>query len=132
MDVTGLRRDKGETLVQILRLEPAARWCEAATHDGVVHIAGQVGQAGADIVTQTRGALAEMDRVLALCGTDKSRLLSVTIWLADIADIADFAAMNSVWDAWVDPDNTPARATGGIPLADPDYRIEITAVAALP
>jgi enamine deaminase RidA (YjgF/YER057c/UK114 family) len=115
--------------MEISRLEPAARWCEAATHDGVVHVAGQVGPAGADIVTQTRGALAELDRVLALSGTDKSHLLSVTIWLGDISD---FAAMNSVWDAWVDPNNTPARATGGIPLADPDYIIEITAVAALP
>lgn len=115
--------------MEISRLEPAARWCETATHDGVVHVAGQVGQPGTDILTQTRGALAEMDRVLALSGTDKSRLLSVTIWLADIAD---FAAMNSVWDAWIDPNNPPARATGGIPLADPDYKIEITAVAALP
>ncbi|WP_420909663.1 RidA family protein [Kaistia nematophila] len=115
--------------MEISRLEPAARWCETATHDGVVHVAGQVGQPGADIITQTRGALAEMDRVLALSGTDKSRLLSVTIWLADIAD---FAAMNSVWDAWIDPANPPARATGGIALADPDYKIEITAVAALP
>lgn len=115
--------------MEIKRLEPAARWCETATHDGVVHVAGQVGPPGTDILTQTRGALAEMDRVLALSGTDKSRLLSVTIWLEDIAD---FAAMNSVWDAWVDPDNTPARATGQIPLADPAYKIEITAIAALP
>ncbi|WEK51850.1 MAG: RidA family protein [Candidatus Kaistia colombiensis] len=115
--------------MEIKRLEPDLRWCETATHDGVVHVAGQVGPAKADIVTQTRGALAEIDRVLALSGTDKSHLLSVTIWLADISD---FAAMNSVWDAWVDPNNTPARATGGIPLADPDYGIEITAVAALP
>ncbi len=115
--------------MEISRLEPAERWCEAAIHDGVVHVAGQVGAAGADIATQTRVALEEVDRVLALCGTDKSRLLSVTIWLADIGD---FAAMNSVWDAWVAPGNAPARATGGIPLADPDYKIEITAVAALP
>ncbi|WP_018181054.1 Rid family hydrolase [Kaistia granuli] len=115
--------------MEIKRLEPDLRWCETATHDGVVHVAGQVGPAGTDILTQTRGALAEIDRVLALSGTDKSRLLSVTIWLADIGD---FDAMNSVWDAWVDPANTPARATGQIPLANPAYTIEITAVAALP
>jgi enamine deaminase RidA (YjgF/YER057c/UK114 family) len=115
--------------VGITRLEPDLRWCEAATHDRVVHVAGQVGPASADILTQTKGALAEIDRVLALSGTDKSHLLQVTIWLADIGD---FAAMNSVWDAWVDPANTPARATGEFRLANPDYTIEITAIAALP
>jgi enamine deaminase RidA (YjgF/YER057c/UK114 family) len=115
--------------VDITRLEPDLRWCEAATHDGVVLVAGQVGPAGADILEQTRGALAEIDRVLALSGTDKSHLLSVTIWLADMAD---FAAMNTIWDAWVDPANPPARATGEYRLANPDYAIEITAIAALP
>mgnify|MGYP001088124447 CR=1 FL=1 len=78
-------------------------------------------------MAQTRAALASVDRLLALAGSDKSRILSTTIWLADMAD---FAAMNSVWDAWVDKANPPARATGEAKLAAPKYRVEVIVVAA--
>ena len=69
----------------------------------------------------------EVDRLLALTGSDKSRLLSATIWLADVND---FAEMNSVWDAWVDKNNPPARATGEAKLAAPKYKVEIIITAA--
>ncbi len=83
---------------------------------------------GADTESQTREALAEIDRVLALAGTDKSRLLSATVWLADMAD---YDAMNRAWDDWVDKENAPARATGQVPLAREKYRVEITVSAAV-
>ncbi|KQT87122.1 RidA family protein [Aurantimonas sp. Leaf443] len=113
----------------IRRIEPGKRMSQAVVHGNTVYLAGQVGEPGEDVSAQTRTILAEIDRLLAEAGTSKARILSATIWLADIAD---FAAMNAVWDAWVDPANPPARATGGqIALATPDYRVEIIVVAAL-
>ena len=111
----------------ITRIDPGARMSEAVIHGDTLYLAGQVGTAGEDIASQTRTALAEIDELLAKGGSDKSKILMATIWLADIAD---FAAMNSVWDAWVDRDNPPARATGESRLAAPDYRVEIIVVAA--
>lgn len=101
---------------------------QAVVHGDTVYLAGQVGEPGKSVAEQTRGILASIDRLLAEAGTDKSKILSAQIWLDDMRD---FAEMNSVWDAWVDKDNPPARATGGAPLATPDYRVEIIVVAAL-
>ena len=110
----------------ITRIEPGKRMSQAVIHGETVYLAGQVAE-GPDVTAQARAALAQVDRLLALAGTDKSRILSCTIWLADIAD---FAAMNAVWDAWVDPANPPARATGEARLATPDYRVEFIVTAA--
>ncbi|KQT45213.1 hypothetical protein ASG43_13065 [Aureimonas sp. Leaf454] len=113
----------------IRRIEPGPRMSQAVIHNETVYLAGQVGTAGEDVTAQTKTILAEIDRLLAAAGTDKSKILSATIWLADIAD---FGAMNAVWDNWVDKANPPARATGGqIALATPDYRVEIIVVAAI-
>ncbi len=111
----------------ITRIEPGARMSQAVVHNGIVYLAGQVGE-GADITAQCKDALASVDRLLAEAGSDKSRLLTTTIWLADMAD---FAAMNAVWDTWVDPANPPARATGEAKLATPDYYVEFIVTAAL-
>ena len=105
------------------------RMSEAVIHNGTVYLAGQVGDPAGDITEQAKSALAEVDRLLAEAGTDKSRLLQTIIWLADIND---FAAMNAVWDAWVVPGQTPARATGEARLATPDYKVEFIVTAALP
>jgi enamine deaminase RidA (YjgF/YER057c/UK114 family) len=86
-----------------------------------------VGAPGAPIEEQAAVALAEVDRLLEACGSDKSRILSATIWLADMTD---FAGMNAVWEKWMDPDNPPARATGEARLASPDYKFEVIIVAA--
>ncbi|AWI86807.1 hypothetical protein CEW88_23845 (plasmid) [Alloyangia pacifica] len=109
----------------ITRIEPGARMSQAVVHNGIVYLAGQVGE-GADVTAQCKDALASVDRLLAEAGSDKSRLLTTTIWLADMAD---FAAMNAVWDAWVDPANPPARATGEAKLATPDYFVEFIVTA---
>jgi enamine deaminase RidA (YjgF/YER057c/UK114 family) len=82
---------------------------------------------GAGVTAQTQEILGEIDRLLAAAGTDKSRILTATIYLADIAT---FSEMNAAWDAWVPQDNPPARATVEAKLAAPEYRVEIVVVAA--
>ncbi|MCX5496741.1 RidA family protein [Kaistia dalseonensis] len=114
-------------MTTITRIEPGARMSQAVVYGDMVYLAGQVGPTGDDVASQTKSALAEVDRLLALAGSDKSRILSATIWLADIND---FAEMNSVWDVWVDKSNPPARATGEAKLAAPKYKVEIIIVAA--
>lgn len=111
----------------ITRIGIGARMSEAVVHNGTIYLAGQVGKPGDPVADQTRTCLAEVDRILAAAGSDKTRILSVQIWLADMAD---FAAMNAVWDAWVPQGHTPARATGESKLAAPAYRVEILVIAA--
>ena len=111
----------------ITRIQPGARMSEAVVYNDTVYLAGQVGEPGDDVVAQTRTALAEVEALLAQAGSDKSRILMAQIWLVDMAD---FAAMNSVWDDWVDKDNPPARATGESKLASADYLVEVIVIAA--
>lgn len=113
----------------IERFEPGARMSQGAAYGGLVYLAGQVAEKpeGAGVTAQTEQVLAQIDRLLAAAGSDKSRILSATIYLADIATFAD---MNAAWDAWVDRANPPARATVEAKLAAPDYRVEIVVVAA--
>ncbi len=114
---------------EIKRLEVGARMSQAVIHGGMVYLAGQVGAPGASVADQTRAVLGEIDRLLAAAGTDKTRILTAQIWLADMAT---FAEMNAVWDQWVPAGHTPARATGSANLATPDYKVEIIVTAALP
>ena len=102
----------------IKRIGTGPRMSEAVCYNGIAWLAGQVGNPGDGVADQTRTCLAEVDRILAEAGTDKTRILSVQIWLADMAG---FAEMNAVWDAWVPKGNAPARATGDAKLATPDY-----------
>lgn len=112
----------------IRRIDTGPRMSGAVVHKDTVYLSGQVGTPGESVGDQTREILGEIDRLLAAAGTDKTRLLSATIWLADIAD---FAEMNRVWDAWVPKGQAPARATGESRLAAPGYKVEIIAVAAI-
>ncbi|MEQ8306097.1 MAG: RidA family protein [Hoeflea sp.] len=112
----------------IKRIETGPRMSQAVIHNGTVYLAGQVGSPGASVAEQTKAILAGIDRLLAEAGTDKTRILQATIWL-DSMD--DFAEMNAVWDSWVAPGHTPARAAGESRLATPDYKVEIICVAAL-
>ena len=114
--------------MDIKRFETGQRMSGAVVHNGTVYLAGQVGEPGSDVAGQTREALAEVDRLLALVGSDKTRILSTQIWLADIAD---FATMNAVWDEWVAPGHAPARATGESKLAAPEYKVEVIVTAAV-
>ena len=114
--------------MSIRRIDVGPRMSDIVIHNNTVYLAGQVGEPGDDVTAQTKTTLAEIDALLAQAGTDKSKILMATIWLADIAD---FEAMNAVWDAWVDPANPPARATSEARLATPDYLVEIIVVAAV-
>ena len=113
----------------IVRHQAGSRMSQAVVHNGTVYLAGQVaGDASGDVADQTRQILAGIETLLGAAGSDKSKLLSATIWLASMAD---FAAMNGVWDAWVDPGNPPARACVEARLAYPQYRVEIMVTAAV-
>lgn len=115
-------------MAEIKRIECGARMSEAVVFNGLVWLAGQIGAPGASVTEQTKAALADVDRLLAEAGSDKEHILSAQIWLADMAD---FAEMNAVWDSWVAPGHTPARATGEAKLAAPEYRVEVIITAAV-
>jgi len=103
---------------------------QAVIHNQTVYLAGQVasGAKGGTITQQVTDILSKIDALLAAAKSDKSKILSATIWLTDMSK---FAEMNAVWDAWVVPDATPARATVASPqLAAPDYQVEIAVIAA--
>jgi enamine deaminase RidA (YjgF/YER057c/UK114 family) len=112
------------------RIEPGPRYSSAVIHAGKVYLSGYVPEtaAGQSVAAQTADILAQIDETLAQAGTDKSRLLKVNIYLADISTIAE---MNSIWDKWVIPNQTPARATVEAKLADPSWAIEIMVEAAI-
>ena len=113
----------------IERFEVGPRMSEMAVHNGVAYLAGQVaGDATQDVRGQTRQVLAEIDALLVRAGSDKSRILRAQIFLADLAD---FAAMNAVWEAWVAPGHAPPRATVQAALAKPQWKIEIVVTAAV-
>jgi enamine deaminase RidA (YjgF/YER057c/UK114 family) len=116
-------------MTEIKRLQGGPRMSQAVIHGDTVYLAGQVasGAPGGSVAEQTRDILARIDGLLAEAGSDKTKLLSATIWLADIGS---FAEMNGVWDGWVAPGATPARACVEAKLAAPQYTVEIGIVAA--
>jgi enamine deaminase RidA (YjgF/YER057c/UK114 family) len=113
----------------IERKEVGPRMSQIVVHGNTVYLAGVVARenAGKSVTNQTKEILGTIERYLAQAGSDKSKVLSANIWLADIAT---FAEMNAVWDAWVAPGNTPARATVEAKLATPAHKVEIMVVAA--
>ncbi len=114
----------------IQRMETNQRMSQVVIHGNTVYLAGQVAfdAPGASVAEQTKDALARIDKYLAQAGTDKSKLLSATIWLSDIGT---FDEMNAIWDAWVSPGNQPARACVESKLAAPQFNVEIGIIAAL-
>ncbi len=113
----------------IKRIQTGPRMSQAVIHNKTVYLAGQVAP-GASVTVQTREILAAIDALLKEASTDKSKLLSATIWLTDMGT---FAEMNSVWQAWVAPGETPARATVlSAQLASAEFKIEIAVIAAQP
>ena len=113
----------------IQRFDVGPRMSEMAVHNGVAYLAGQVtSDSSLDAQGQTANVLAQIDALLARAGSDKSRILMAQIF---IADVADFAAMNAAWDAWVAGGNTPPRATVEAKLAKPEWKVEIVVKAAV-
>jgi enamine deaminase RidA (YjgF/YER057c/UK114 family) len=113
----------------VQRFDVGSRLSEMAVHNGICWLAGQVAaDATQDIAGQTRQVLAAVDALLARAGTNKGKIVMCQIFLADLAD---FAAMNAVWDAWVMPGQAPPRATVQAALAKPAWKIEVVVTAAL-
>ena len=116
-------------MTAVTRIDPGPRLSEASILGDRIHCSGMIPEdTSTDIRDQVRQVLREIDALLARGGSDKTRILSAVIWLADIRD---FAAMNEVWDAWVVPGQAPARATVEARLADPMMKAEIMVVAAI-
>lgn len=114
----------------IVRLDSNARYSRIVIHNGIAYFAGLTADdRGGDIQRQTEQVLAKADQLLEKAGTSRAHLLSAMIWLREIED---FAGMNSAWEAWVDRENPPVRATVESRLAAPDIRIEIQFTAAVP
>ncbi len=113
----------------IERMRKGERMSQIVVHGDVVYLAGQVALEAPDrsVTAQTQDILVRIDTLLAEAGTDKSQLLSATIWLTDIRY---FNEMNTIWDAWIDPANPPARACVESKLATPKYDVEIMVTAA--
>lgn len=115
-------------MAEIKHIETGTRMSQAVVHGGVVWLAGRCGSAGESIKVQTRESLAKIDRLLAKVGSDKTRILNTTTWLANIDD---YDEINAVWDAWMPDGCSPARACGESRLAGTGYGIEIICVAAV-
>jgi enamine deaminase RidA (YjgF/YER057c/UK114 family) len=112
----------------IERIDTGPRMSRAVIHGNTVYLAGMVADdPGLDMRGQTRQVLGKIDAYLAGAGTDRSRLLSATIFLADIGR---WAEMNAEWESWLPPDAAPARATVQARLVGPTHLIEIVATAA--
>jgi enamine deaminase RidA (YjgF/YER057c/UK114 family) len=112
----------------ITRHQSGPRLSQAVVHGNTVYVAGQVSGDAQSVKGQTEQILKKIDGLLALSGTNKSKLLSSTVYLASMSS---YDEMNAAWEAWVDPANTPARATVEARLASPKYLVEIAAVAGI-
>ena len=115
--------------MNIQRMEAERRMSQVVIHGDTIYLAGQIADVNptASVTEQTREVLGHIDRLLAQAGSDKSRILSATIYLANIGT---FDAMNEAWDAWVSPGSAPARATVEARLAGPEFLVEISVIAA--
>jgi enamine deaminase RidA (YjgF/YER057c/UK114 family) len=116
--------------MSIRRINVGKRMSAAVVHGNTVYLAGQVARVpkGEGVAAQTKDVLDQIDMYLAEAGSDKTKILSATIWLKSMST---FAEMNSMWDIWVSEGNTPARATVEAALATPDYLVEIAVIAAI-
>jgi enamine deaminase RidA (YjgF/YER057c/UK114 family) len=116
------RRHVGKRLSEAVVFTPGG--------ERLVYLAGQVAEdPKAEVKVQVKQVLEAIDRLLGEVGSDKSRILSATLYLPDMRD---FPALNELWEAWVVPGHTPARATVQASLAGPDYKVEIQVVATAP
>ena len=115
--------------MSVQRFETGPRMSQVVVHGNTVYLAGVVAKttAGESVTKQTQEVLSIIDSHLAKAGSDKSKLLSATIY---ITDMKTFQEMNAVWDGWVSAGNTPARATVEAKLAAPQYTVEIMVIAA--
>ncbi|MGH1466120.1 MAG: RidA family protein [Cognatishimia sp.] len=110
----------------IKRMHTGARMSKIVKHNGTIYLCGQVG-AGETVAEQTQDCLSRVDALLLEAGSDRNHILQAIVWLSDMAD---FAEMNAVWDAWVPEGHAPARACGEAKLARDVLKVEVIVVAA--
>lgn len=111
----------------IERLQTGQRMSKIVKHNGTVYLCGQVGNAEDNVTEQTAECLRRVDALLQEAGSSRDRILQAIVW---VADMADFAEMNAVWDAWVPQGHAPARACGEAKLARPELKVEVIVTAA--
>lgn len=114
-------------MTDITRHHTGTRMSQIVVHGETIYLAGQVGTPGDSVTLQTEECLRKVENLLAKVGSDKTRILQTIIWMADMAD---FAEMNAVWDAWAPKGQAPARACGEAKLAAPEYLVEVIVTAA--
>lgn len=112
----------------ITRIDAEARWSDAVIHNQTLYYTGVPENLDADAYAQTANTLSQIDAMLARQGSDKTRIMDATIFLADKND---FAAMNKAWDEWVVAGHAPVRCTVQATLMNPGYKVEIKIVAAV-
>ncbi len=112
----------------IIRKHTGSRMSQIVIHNDTIYLAGQVGQPGDSVAEQTKTCLEKVDSLLKDAGSDKKHILQAIIWLSNMKD---FNEMNEIWDAWIVPEASPARACGEAKLAAPEIKVEIIVVAAL-
>ena len=114
-------------MTNITRIATGQRMSQAVIHGQTIYLAGQVGTPGTSVTAQTQEILEKIESLLEQAGSDKTQILSATIWMASMDS---FAEMNAVWDAWIPEGHAPARATGESALATPEHLVEILIIAA--
>ena len=112
---------------EITRIKTGNRMSQIVIHNDTIYLAGQVGNPGDGVAEQTKTSLKSVESLLNEAGSDKTRILQTTIWLDNMAD---FAEMNGIWDAWIAPGTAPTRACGETKLATPEHKVEVIVVAA--
>lgn len=121
-------KNNEETFMTIVRIDAEVRWSDVVIHNQTLYYTGVPANLDADAFEQTANTLAQIDAVLVKQGSDKSRILDATIFLANKED---FAAMNKAWDAWVVAGHAPVRCTVQATLMKPEYKVEIKIIAAV-
>ena len=114
-------------MTTITRIATGQRMSQAVIHGQTIYLAGQVGTPGTSVSAQTQEILEKIESLLEQSGSDKTKILCATIWMASMDS---FDEMNAVWDAWVPEGHAPARATGESALATPEHLVEILIIAA--
>lgn len=109
------------------KLHSNERASKIVIHNGTIYLSGQVGNSDDDIAAQTLTCLEKVEDLLNEVGSDKSKILSATVW---ISTMANFDAMNQVWNKWFEGVQPPARACGESALARPELLVEVTVIAA--
>ncbi|WP_281968629.1 RidA family protein [Roseovarius nanhaiticus] len=121
------RHSERQTMT-LTRIAPGPRMSQAVTYNGILWLSGQIGTASDDLEGQTRACLSQIEALLKAGGSDKAHIIKIEIWLADLGD---FDEMNRIYEAWLDPENPPARATCEATVRRDGTLIEIVATAAV-